>query len=96
MAEAAVPKAMDLERVKIASEQHEELKNLKKSLGNNVWDNGQRRYELIRKDLCTMDSLIWRRGHIVLSNSLHNRALELAREVHIGVLGIKQRLGTKV
>ncbi|XP_046748852.1 uncharacterized protein K02A2.6-like [Diprion similis] len=94
--EAAVPKAMDYEEIRTETKLDDEPNELRTSLQTNKWGKFQRRYELIQNELGIVDDIIVRGTRIILPKSLTGKALQLAHEGHIGMVGMKQRLRTKV
>ena len=52
--------------------------------------------EIIKNELCVFEGIVLRGSRIVMPRSLQVRALELVHEGHIGIVGMKQRLRTKV
>ena len=47
-------------------------------------------------ELCVIGQLVLRGTHIIIPSKLKPRALALAHEGHLGVVGTKQNLRTKV
>ncbi|XP_046746420.1 uncharacterized protein K02A2.6-like [Diprion similis] len=94
--EAAVPKTMTLEQIKKETEVDEEIQKIKRSLETNKWEKEHKMYEVIQHELGTVDDILVRGTRIILPRSLHKEAMELAHEGHLGIVGMKQRLRTKV
>lgn len=91
----ATPKALTTKEVERASADDAELTEVRKAIQS-------RRFEMcpayapIANELCTIGQLVLRGTRIVLPRSLQSRALALAHEGHLGIVGTKQHLRGKV
>ena len=94
VAKSSVPKSMTIQEIEQASGQDAELSEVRESLARGGKDC-PKPYHLI-ENLCVVGKLVLRGTRIIIPNKLQNRVLELAHEGHIGVVGCKQRLRTKV
>ena len=54
------------------------------------------RYAAIKDELCTVGKCVLRGNGIVIPNKLRSRVVALAHEGHLGVVGTKQTIRTKV
>ena len=95
VAVSATPKAMSTREVEEASGNDEELQNVRDAIqtGNFV---KCRAYMAIASELCVVGQLVLRGTRIVLPVKLRPAALALAHEGHLGIVGTKTMLRSKV
>ena len=91
---SAVPKSMTVQEIERASDEDSELSEVRRSL-NSGGKDCPKPYNLI-EDLCVLGKLVLRGTRIVIPSKLRGRVIALAHEGHIGVVGCKHRLRTKV
>ncbi|KAJ8385880.1 hypothetical protein AAFF_G00179460 [Aldrovandia affinis] len=95
VAVSATPKALTTREVEEASATDPELIEVRKAITNGRFENCKA-YAAVANELCVVGYLVLRGTRIVLPHSLHARALTLAHEGHLGIVGTKQHLRTKV
>ena len=95
VAVSATPKAMSTRELEEASGNDEELQNVRDAIqtGNFV---KCRAYMAIASELCVVGQLVLRGTRIVLPVKLRPAALALAHEGHLGIVGTKTMLRSKV
>lgn len=97
VAVAATPAAMTTREVGDASKQDEELSVVRDCIQIGVWDNcPYKQYVAVSSELCYVGYIVLRGTRIVLPQKLRARAIALAHEGHLGIVGTKQTLRTKV
>ncbi|KAJ8363309.1 hypothetical protein SKAU_G00121400 [Synaphobranchus kaupii] len=95
VAVSAMPKALTTREVEEASATDPELIEVREAIANGRFENCKA-YAAIANELCVVGHLVLRGTRIVLPRILHARALTLAHEGHLGIVGTKQHLRTKV
>lgn len=95
VAVSATPKALTTREVEEASATDPELEEVRKAITSGHFENCKP-YAPIANELCVMGYLVLRGNRIVLPQSLQARALSLAHEGHLGIVGTKQHLRTKL
>lgn len=95
IAVCATPSTLTTKEVEQISANDVELQRLKTAIQTGCFDDCPA-YRHIAGELCVIGQIILRGTRIVLPQSLHGRALQLAHEGHLGVIGTKQHLRTKV
>lgn len=91
----ATPNALTTREVEEASADDEELREVRKAIESGTFDKCKA-YAPIANELCVIGYLVLRGVRIVLPYSLRARALALAHEGHLGIVGTKQHLRSKV
>ena len=91
----ATPNAMNTREIEEISAEDEELDTVRKALQTGNYDQCKA-YAPIAGELCAYGQLILRGTRIVLPSKLRPRAMALAHEGHMGIVGTKQNLRTKV
>ena len=93
----ATPCAMTTREVEEASAIDEELCAVKECLNGKPWDQlAYKKYLPCSSELCSIGQLILRGTRIVIPKKLRPRVLSLAHEGHLGIVGTKQKLRSKV
>lgn len=92
----AVPKAMTLQEIEIASRQDKTLQNIQKCINSNNWSTCCKEYRLIQHEVTNYGDILLKNNRIVIPESLQSRVLQLAHEGHSGIVRTKQRLRDKV
>ncbi len=92
---SATPRALTSREVEEASEKDPELIEVRKAIESGHFEKCMP-YAAIANELCTIGYLVLRVTRIVLPKVLQARALALAHEGHLGIVGTKQHLRTKV
>ncbi len=91
----ATPSALTTKEVEQILANDVELQRLKTAIQTGCFDDCPA-YRPIAGELCVTGQIILRGTRIVLPQLLRGRALQLAHEGHLGVIGTKQHLRTKV
>ena len=93
----ATPCAMTTREVEEASNTDEERCAVKECLNGKPWDQlAYKKYLPCSSELCSIGQLILRGTRIVIPKKLRPRVLSLAHEGHLGIVGTKQKLRSKV
>ncbi len=95
IATSATPRALTTREVEEASAADDELKEVRNAVQSSCFDRCQT-YAPIAFELCVIGQLVLRGTRIVLPHTLRARALALAHEGHLGIVGTKQHLRSKV
>ena len=90
VAVSATPSAMTTREVEEASADDEELSAVRQCINGKPWD------QLVYKRSCTIGKLILRGTRIVIPKKLRPRVFSIAHEGHLGIVGTKQKLRSKV
>ena len=97
VAVTATPKAMTTREVEESSGEDEELTEIRECVNSGRWDKTKyKRYIPVSSELCTIGKLVLRGTRLVIPTKLRTQVLTLAHEGHLGIVGTKQRLRTKV
>lgn len=91
----ATPRALTTREVEGASAMDPELGEVRKAIATGHFEKCKQ-YAIVANELCTIGYLVLRGTRIVLPQVLRARALALAHEGHLGIVGTKQHLRTKV
>lgn len=91
----ATPAALTTREVEEASAIDPELREVRQALLDGHFEKCKP-YGPIANELCAIGQIVLRGTRIVLPKALHTRALALAHEGHLGIVGTKQHLRTKV
>ena len=92
----AVPNAVKMEDLKEASRLDPELIEVRNCIQTGQWENCNTLYAAISNELCSAGDLVLRGARIIIPEKLRPRVLALAHEGHLGIVGTKQNLRTKV
>lgn len=93
----AAPGALTAEEIDEASAEDEELEQVRNCIETGRWQNCPNKlYMAISPELCTAGNLVLRGPRIVIPQKLRAQILALAHEGHLGIVGTKQNLRTKV
>ena len=93
----ATPGAMTTREVEEASHDDPELISLRECLESGMWDKcPYKEYVAINQELCKIGYIVLRGTRIIVPKKLRARTLELAHEGHLGIVGTKQTLRSKV
>ena len=94
---SATPSAMTTREVEEASADDEELSEVRKCINRKPWDQlAYKQYLPCSGELCSFGQLILRGTRIIMPKKLRPRVLSLAHEGHLGIVGTKQKLRSKV
>lgn len=97
VAVSATPNAMTTREVEEASAEDEELLAVRQCINGKPWDQlVYKRYLLCSGELCSIGKLVLRGTRIAIPKKLRPRVLSLAHEGHLGIVGTKQKLRSKV
>lgn len=91
----ATPRALTTREVEEESATDPELQDVREAIETGHFEKCKP-YAVIAGELCTVGYLVLRGTRIVLPQALRARALALAHEGHLGIVGTKQHLRTKV
>ena len=87
--------ALITREVEETSADDEELKEVRKTIATGRFEKW-RQYMTVTVELCVIGQLVLRGACIIIPRKLQPRTLALAHEGHLGVVGTKQNLRTKV
>ena len=94
---SATTSAMRTCEVEEASAADEELSAVRQSISGKPWDQLVYKWYLpCSGELCTIGKLITRGTKIVIPKKLRPRVLSIAHEGHLGIVGTRQKLRSKV
>ncbi|XP_033641983.1 uncharacterized protein K02A2.6-like [Asterias rubens] len=96
VAEQATPKALTTREVEEASKDDAELIKVRKCLAKGDFDKSSVNYFPIRNELSSIGYLVLRGTRLVIPKTLRTKCVELAHRGHLGIVGTKQRLRSKV
>ena len=91
----ATPTALTTREIEEASAVDEELVEVRKAITTGQFAKCKQ-YMAVAGELCVIGQLVHRGTRIVIPKKLQPRTLALAHEGHLGVVGTKQNLRTKV
>ncbi len=92
---SATPRALTSREVEEASEKDPELIEVRKAIESGHFEKCMP-YAAIANEMCTIGYLVLHGTRVVLPKVLQARALALAHEGHLGIVGMTQHLRTKV
>ena len=92
---SATPAALTTREVEEASAVDEELKTLREAIKTGRFEKCKA-YAPAAGELCVIGQLVLRGTRIVLPSKLRPQAISLAHEGHLGIVGTKQNLRSKV
>ena len=95
VAVSATPTALTTREIEEASADDEELKEVRKAIATGQFEKC-RQYMTVAGELYVIGQLVLRGTRITIPSKLQPRTLALAHEGHLGVVGSKQNLRTKV
>lgn len=90
------PVAMTWKEISEHSMTDPEISAVFEALDDGTWDHVQQYYKNVKEELTIMDGVLLRQNRIVIPMSLRGRVLNLAHEGHPGIVGMKNRLRSKV
>lgn len=96
VASNATPNAVTTKELEDASREDEELQEVRRCIDTGRWYQCNKMYAAINFELCTVGELVLRGSRIIIPKKLRPRILTLAHEGHLGIVGTKQNLRTKV
>ncbi|KAL0901956.1 hypothetical protein ABMA27_007099 [Loxostege sticticalis] len=94
--EQACPCAIPLHIIMKSSEKDSEIKNVKRGIYSNDWDETVKGYKVFESELGFYDKILLRGSRIVIPKELRKDVLNAAHEGHPGIVAMKSRLRTKV
>ncbi|XP_046568676.1 uncharacterized protein K02A2.6-like [Haliotis rubra] len=93
----ATPQAVTTREVEGASATDDELEMVRQCIDSSDWNHCElKQYVIVSSELCRIGKLVLRGNRIVIPMCLRPRVLSLAHEGHLGVVGTKQNLRSKV
>ena len=95
VAVSATLTALTAREIEEASADDEELKEVRKAIAMGRFEKC-RQYMTVAGELCVIGQLVLRGTCVIIPSKLQPRTLELAHEGHLGMIGTKQNLRTKV
>ena len=95
MATYATPKALKLHDIEQMSADDEELKIVRQAIRTGKFQDCKQ-YAPVANDVSIVGQVVLRNTRIVLPTKLCSQAIALAHEGHLGVVGTKQNLRTKL
>ena len=95
VAVSATPTALTTREIEEASADDEEMKEVRKAIATGRFEKC-RQYMTVAGELYVIGQLVLRGTHIIIPRKLQPMTLALAHEGHLGVVGTKQNLRTKV
>ena len=98
VAHNATPRAVTTRMIERESDADPELCEVMKCLQYGNWSNftGPPIYHTIKGELCVVGRLLLRGHRIVVPQKLRSRMVALAHEGHLGIVGTKQAIRTKL
>ena len=90
------PVAVTQQEIKKYSQKDEEVQKIKNGIENNIWVDSVKYCKAFQEEFCICDGILLRGTRIIIPNNLRQRVLEAAHEGHPGIVGMKNRLRTKV
>ncbi|XP_061519028.1 uncharacterized protein K02A2.6-like [Anopheles gambiae] len=84
--------SMSWSDIELASEEDEELAEVRLGIKSGKWPRHLSRFECLSKQLRTLDSLVFKDDLVVLPKSLREKALTTAHEGHVGSSATKRIL----
>lgn len=97
VAREATPTAMTTREIEVESESDSELREIRDHMLDGQWHKTKyTEYLPVRNELSSIGHLVLRGTRIVVPTVLRGRVLQLAHEGHPGIVGMKQRLRSKV
>ena len=91
----STPSALSTREVEESAANDEEIQELHNSIRTDRWEKTPN-FMPVRYELSTIGHLVLRGTRIVVPKSLRKKCIELAHEGHLGIVGTKQNLRTKV
>ena len=91
----AVPNALSPREVEEASAVDEEMKKLRRAVQSGRYEECKA-YAPVAGELCVFGQLVLRGTRIIIPEKLKQRVLALAHEGHLGMVGTKQNLRSKI
>ncbi len=91
----ATPRALTTREIEQASAEDVELQEVRRAIDTGKFD-GCKPYIPVAGELCQVGQLVLRGTRIVIPQKLKARVLALAHEGHLGIVGTKQNLRSKV
>ncbi|XP_041471762.1 uncharacterized protein K02A2.6-like [Lytechinus variegatus] len=93
----STPGAVTTREVERESEHDQELREIRNCIQSGLWDQcSHKSYVPIKDELCVVGQCVLRGSRLVIPSTLRPRIVSLAHEGHLGIVGTKQNLRTKV
>nr|XP_034321902.1 uncharacterized protein K02A2.6-like [Crassostrea gigas] len=96
IAREATPYALSTREVEEVSKRDEELVRIRRFIKEGEWEKSCVDYFPFRDEFCSIGYLVLRGSRIVIPRSLRKQCVQLAHQGHLGIVGTKQQLRTKV
>lgn len=96
IAREATPHALSTREVEEVSKRDEELVRIRRFIKEGEWEKSCVDYFPFRDEFCSIGYLMLRGSRIVIPRSLRKQCVQLAHQGHLGIVGTKQQLRTKV
>jgi len=96
--EYATPRALTTRQIERETHDDVELREVHDCVQSGDWSNytGKKVYKAIQHELATVGKLILRGNRLVIPEKLRGQTVALAHEGHLGIVGTKSNLRTKV
>ena len=94
----STPSALTTKQIEVESASDPELLEVKKCLKFGNWTDfqGHSSYRAIQTELCVVGHIVLRGNRLVIPKNLRAQVITLAHEGHLGIVGTKQNLRSKV
>lgn len=88
--------AITARQVERESDTDNELLTVRAAIQNNQLDTLPREFKPVKEELCVLGRLVLRGNRLVIPVGLRNKMLQLGHEGHLGIVGTKRNLRTRV
>lgn len=94
----STPRALTTKQIERDSDVDSELTEVRRCVQFGDWSqfSGPKLYRVVADELCRVGNVLLRGSRIVIPKSLRAQVIELAHEGHLGIVGTKQNLRSKV
>ncbi|XP_057310309.1 uncharacterized protein LOC130648286 [Hydractinia symbiolongicarpus] len=91
----SVPHSMSLNEIHTASENDDEIQEIRKALTSDNWSSLQK-YEVYKEEFCEVNGITLRRNRLFIPKSLVQEIMEIAHYSCLGIVKLKSLLRCKV
>ncbi|XP_057296211.1 uncharacterized protein K02A2.6-like [Hydractinia symbiolongicarpus] len=91
----SVPHSMSLNEIRTASENDDEIQEIRKALTSDNWSSLQK-YEFYKEEFCEVNGIILRRNRLFIPKSLVQKIMEIAHRSCLGIVKLKSLPRCKV
>jgi transposase InsO family protein len=94
----ATPSALTTKQIEVESASDSELGKVRACVQYGNWSNfdGPKLYVAIQHELCVIGQVVLRGNRLVIPINMRSKVIALAHEGHLGIVGTKQNLRSKV